>query len=154
MKTKKEIFDEIIKKLQKTLESTIEQADAVRDAAINAPGRNESRYDSTKEEMSYLSNALFKKAHDMQNIIKELVNFSLPKETSTVLLGSLVEINTNNSSQLIFLIPCGGGQKIEIGDTSIFAVSKQAPLYSVLLGKKIGETTSFNGKQIIIKKIE
>ena len=58
MKTKKEIFDEIIKKLQKTLESTIEQADAVRDAAINAPGRNESRYDSTKEEMSYLSNAL------------------------------------------------------------------------------------------------
>jgi len=154
MKTKKEIFDEIIKKLQKTLESTIEQADAVRDAAINAPGRNESRYDSTKEEMSYLSNALFKKAHDMQNIIKELVNFSLPKETSTVLLGSLVEINTNNSSQLIFLIPCGGGQKIKVGNTSIFAVSKQAPLYSVLLGKKIGETTSFNGKPITIKKIE
>lgn len=154
MPTKKEILDAIIKKLVETLKSTIKQAGVASDAAIDAPGRNESRYDSTKEEMGYLSNALSKKALGMEGIIKELANFSLPEKTEMVLLGSLVEIYMGGSNQFIFLIPSGGGQKIEVGGISIFAVSKQAPLYSALLGKRIGETTSFNGKPIIIKNIE
>jgi hypothetical protein len=154
MPTKKEILDEIIKKLRETIESTICQADAASDASIDAPGRNESRYDSTKEEMGYLSNALSGKARDMQDALKELLNFSLPKKKDVVSLGSLVEIEMNNSTQLIFLIPCGGGQKIEINGINIFAVSKQAPLYSILLGKKIGEKDSFNGKPVTIKNIQ
>ena len=76
MTTKKEIIDALINKLQETLGSTIEQSDMASNAAIDAPGRNESRYDSTKEEMGYLSNALSKKAYDIENIIKELINFS------------------------------------------------------------------------------
>lgn len=154
MPTKKEILDEIVKKLRKTLQLTIEQADIASDAAIDAPGRNESRYDSTKEEMGYLSNALSEKARDIQNTINELANLSLPEKTETVILGSLVEICMNNSNQLIFLTPSGGGQKIEVGNMRIFTVSKQAPLYSVLLGRKNNETTSFNGKPITIKNIK
>ena len=154
MPTKKEIFDEIIKKLEEALKSTVEQMDLASDAAIDAPGRNESRYDSTKEEMGYLSNALSKKARDMGNAIKELTNFPLPKKNDTVLLGSLVEIYINEHYQLIFLTPCGGGQKVEVGDINVFTVSKQAPLCSLLLGKKINETVLFNGKPAIIKNID
>jgi len=154
MPTKKEIIDELVKKLTKTLNSTIEQANVASDAAIDAPGRNESRYDSTKEEMGYLSNALSKKARDIQNTIKELLNFSLPEKTETIALGSLVEVYMDNKQQLIFLIPVGGGQKFEVGNTSIFVVSKQAPLYSILLGRKKNQEISFNGKTIKIKNIE
>jgi hypothetical protein len=154
MQTKKEILDVIIKKLMENLESTIKQAGIASGAAIDAPGRNESRYDSTKEEMGYLSNALSEKALGMENVIKELLNFSLPEKTEKIILGSLVEIYMNNNNQFIFLIPSGGGQKIQVGSISIFTVSKQAPLYSILIGKKIGETTSFNEKSIIIKNIE
>ncbi len=154
MPTKKEIIDELIKKIAKTLNSTIEQAEVASDAAIDAPGRNESRYDSTKEEMSYLSDALKAKVLGMQMAIDELTNFSPPKKSEYVIVGSLVEIFMNNSNQLLFFVPSGGGYKIEVGDLSIFAVSKGAPLYSALLGRKKDQATSFNGKPIIIKSIE
>jgi len=154
MTTKKEIIDALINKLQETLGSTIEQSDMASNAAIDAPGRNESRYDSTKEEMGYLSNALSKKAYDIENIIKELINFSLPKKTNTLVLGLLVEIYMNNSNQLIFLVPGGGGQKIKIRDMSIITVSKNAPLYSALIDRKKDQTFLFNGGSIVIKDIK
>ncbi len=154
METKSEIFIQIIEKLKETLKNTKEQASTAAEAAIDAPGRNESRYDSTKEEMSYLSDAFSKKAKEVENNINELINFSLPEKNNIILTGSLVEISINNNKQLIFLIPTGGGQKIKTRNTTVFTISKQAPLFSIVLGKKPGELINFNGKQIIIKKIE
>jgi len=154
MEIKREILNAIIQKLEETLDLTIEQSNMAKDASINTPGRNESSYDSSKEEMAHLANSFSKKALKIENEIKKLRNFSILENKEKVTLGSLVEININNNDQFVFLTPCSGGQKIEVGDMRIFTINKEAPISSVIFGKKIGETARFNGKLITIKNIE
>jgi hypothetical protein len=154
MKTKKEIFEQIIEELTKIYNSTVTEIDSVSQAAIDAPGRNESRYDTAKVELGFLANSLSAKAVEMGKVIQTLSIFPLPPKSGIVLIGSLVEVTMNNKNQILFVLPCGGGQKITFDDVSVIVISKAAPLFSFLINKKGGETITFNGRPVKINNIE
>ncbi len=73
-----------------------------------------------------------------------------------------IDINTNNKiAKLGSLIHTNQGSyflaisvgKIDIVDGEIFVISPSSPIGKLLLGKVIGETVYFNGKQIEILEI-
>ena len=73
-----------------------------------------------------------------------------------------IDINTNNkiaklgslihTNQGIYFLAISVG-KIDIVDKEIFVISPSSPIGKLLLGKVIGETIYFNGKQIEILEI-
>lgn len=69
------------------------------------------------------------------------------KQNENVVLGSMVY---TDSANYFIAIPAG-----EIGDgkDKFYAVGIQAPIAQLMLGKKVGETVKFNGRQFTIKKI-
>jgi len=149
---KQEIFDELLKKLQETYNTTIRERDSTAAAAVDAPGRNESRYDTSKVELGYLADSLSKKAGEMEQALTELKAFKLPPADKVVRLGSLVEINNQGKQQFLFLLP-SGGQKISCSVGDIIVMSKTAPLFADIINKQIGDTVFFRQQSITIKKI-
>lgn len=67
--------------------------------------------------------------------------------SNLVVLGSYVETNNMHYYLSISL------GKVLLENKDIFAISSQSPIGALLLGKKVGDTITFNGKTSIIKVI-
>ena len=80
----------------------------------------------------------------LETILKRIEDH---KQNENVVLGSMVY---TDSANYFISIPAG-----EIGDgkDKFYAVGIQAPIAQLRLGKKVGETVKFNGRQFTIKKI-
>ncbi len=70
------------------------------------------------------------------------------KSATVVALGSLVYTN-----QLNYFIAVSAG-KLEVNGQSFYAISSISPIGKLLLGKSINDMVVFNGKNILIQKIE
>lgn len=70
------------------------------------------------------------------------------KNTTVVALGSLVY-----TSQLNYFIAVSAG-RLEVNDQLFYAISSNSPIGKLLLGKSTDDTVVFNGKNILIQKIE
>lgn len=68
-------------------------------------------------------------------------------ESETVRNGSLVFTSNGN-----FYISISAGE-LKLEDKKVFAISQASPLGKILLGKKVGESFSFNGKTVRVEEI-
>jgi len=68
-------------------------------------------------------------------------------KTSLVALGSFVETDKMNYYLSISL------GKIKVDNSDVFAISAQSPIGALLLGKKVGDSITFNGNKSVIKAI-
>lgn len=150
---KEEIFKKLMEQLEKNHKKNQEEITSISDAAIDAPGRNESRYDTSKVELSYLATSLSKKIVELEETIKILSGFSLPMEQKKILLGSLIEISTPGKNQTLFLLPSGGGIKINFENLEIITISKSAPIFKAIINKEVGDIIFFNKETFEIKKV-
>lgn len=151
---KRRIFNKVINTLEELLCNASLASNTEIDVSADAPGKNEARYDSTREEMSYVYNAFAKKATELEALIMELNKFSLPRESQEVELGSLVELQIGDIRQLLFIIPCAGGYKISSQLGAVMTISQQAPVFKAIIGKKIGDEIVLAGKTAIITSIK
>lgn len=86
----------------------------------------------------------------MGNILESyatLKGVKLDTSTSIISVGSLVVTDQAN-----YFISIGTG-KIIWDNTTYYCISKEAPVGRLLMGKAIGESVTFNGKQILIQSI-
>lgn len=83
------------------------------------------------------------------NKMKAVLNrVQVNKSVTIVALGSLVY-----TSQLNYFIAVSAG-KLEVNGQSFYAISSNSPIGKLLLGKSINDMVVFNGKNIMIQKIE
>ena len=78
---------------------------------------------------------------------KELSNINLRKEYKQVEFGSLTE-----TDQGCYFIAIGIG-KVELDEHDYYCISLASPIGSLLRGKSIGDTVSFQGREFLIKDI-
>lgn len=83
--------------------------------------------------------------HQMKEVLAK-INFYKPSKT--VHLGSVIETSLAN-----YFLSISAGQ-LKAKNKVYFAVSVSSPIGRVLLGKKLKDEVVFNGKKIMIKKIE
>jgi len=83
----------------------------------------------------------------ISNMNEVLQRIDINSNNRIAKLGSLIHTN-----QGIYFLAISVG-KIDIVDKEIFVISPSSPIGKLLLGKVIGETIYFNGKQIEILEI-
>ncbi len=103
----------------------------------------------TARAMSHIERDMYaKQLTEATQLLKILKGISPDKTTNTIESGSLVRLSNG-----IFYIAVALG-KITMNDESIFVISPLSPLGQALLGKKSGDSFSFNDRQIAIEAVE
>ena len=69
------------------------------------------------------------------------------KPNGNIILGSMV---ITDAAKYFISIPAG---EIRSGDEKYYSIGIKAPIAQILLGKKVGEKLTFNGKEFTIKDI-
>lgn len=158
---KKAIFEQVLTVLKENETSTKAQVEQTRKDMIAAPGRMQSRHDSSKQELSYLLGGLQKKLRDTQLEISSLEGSEseilLRKSESfqnTITVGSLVKIKRDGKEYSYFILPAGGGIEIKAQDIGeITVITPQSPLANVLLGKSVNCSMVVNEKEIVVVSV-
>lgn len=135
--------ENILQKLKETLDHELAQCEAAakstRDLATQADLKQEGKYDTRAIEASYLASAQQKRVEEIKMELQLLDELDLKKST-TVQMGSLVELEFNNKSRFYFLTSIEGGALLEVDGFAVMSISVFSPLGSEALGLKIGES--------------
>jgi hypothetical protein len=133
------ILKRVIAQIERREETIKNSAERSRDASNNAPGRMESRYDSTKMEHGYLADSLNFARVEIQGGLEILSGFSLPEDNKKISLGSLVEIQSHDGIKMkVFILPYGGGETVEEEEEEITIITPESPIGREIMGKDAG----------------
>lgn len=83
----------------------------------------------------------------VQQMQQTLAKITIFKSSGNIALGSVIE----TTSASYFLSVSAG--KLTINQTTYFAISASSPIGKLLMGKQVGETFHWNGKEIKIKNV-
>ncbi len=86
-----------------------EKVKDTRESAIKAPGRMVARYDSSKEELSYLHDGLAKMFLEKQQNLSKIIEIKVEKKNK-IETGALFVTEKEN---YFFILPCEGGRTIK-----------------------------------------
>ncbi len=155
---KGELLQQLITQLTKTIKDLQIYAENERNAALQAPSRMESRYDSEKQEASYRANELIERKYFIEQIIQTLTSFAstLPAVCEQVKMGALIKTQDEAGTiRNYFILPAGEGEVIsrETPQDHIFILSPNSPLFPLLENKKLNDTYLFRDKQFTITDI-
>lgn len=89
-----------------------------------------------------------KQLAEAQKLTIGLSQIEVELNQSSVQLGALV---TTNIGRYFIAISIG---KLDLMDTSYFVISPSSPIGQAFFGLKKGDSTTFNGKEVIIEDIE
>lgn len=145
--------EEIYRKCQELLNNRIEKyrseiamlKEALENEDHHSEGGEDSSSDSSLDEnyrqtMKYLDEAI--------SLKEQLKHVDIFQENTTVKMGSLVHTNRG----VFFLsIPLG---IVKVNDQQIIAISREAPVSQLLMGKQANDTINFNGNLYTVQKIE
>jgi len=129
--------------------------------AIEAPGRMESRYDSTKQESSYLADSYNRRSFEIDQAIKALESLpeSTLQDTNVIEIGSVVRLKESGQTEdeWYIILPVGGGETLNDNSTEIFVISPHSPLADCLLEKRKGDSIKLsldrNSRQLEILEV-
>ena len=115
------------------------------DTKSSAGDKFETTREMVSQDIARTKNLLY----DGQQNLQLLISLeSTPSTGDTVRNGSLVY-----TSKGIFYISISAGQ-IKVDDQPVFAISFASPIGKLMIGKKVGESFSFNQNEYTILKIE
>jgi len=115
------------------------------DTKSSAGDKFETTREMVSQDIARTKNLLF----DGQQNLQQLISLeSIPSTGDTIRNGSLVY-----TSKGIFYISISAGQ-IKVDDQLVFAISFGSPIGKLMIGKKVGESFSFNQNAYTIQKIE
>lgn len=147
-----EIVIEKLKTEKQDIETGLKTA---KQTAVDAPGPMQSHSDTTKFQMNVLFENLKQTLEEKENSINTLISFSKnqPSSLTTVQLGSVVELKDSGEIKFYFILPAGGGIKVEKDNKIITAITPQTPLATALQGKNKGDKIKFRTKEMEIINI-
>ncbi len=128
-----------------TAETALQQAQEASndDTKSSAGDKFETTREMMQQDIARNKNLLFDGQHNLQ-LLKSLENMPV---SDTVRNGSLVV-----TSKGIFYVAVSAGQ-LKLDDQLVFAISAVSPIGQLLIGKKVGDTFSFNKNEYQIEKI-
>lgn len=155
---KKEILNKLLAQKKVELRNAEISLERIKQTAIESPGRMESRYDSTKQEYSYLADDVSESIKRNSSEIKQLEE--LIKDCANLISdgligsGSIIRAALDGQSRAYMLLLFGSSEIITdevLG--GIHTVSSASPIGMLLLNRKVGDTIELNNKKIIIKEV-
>ena len=155
------ILDELLKSLNDNSQFITSQIDQKGKDISEAPGRMQSRYDSSKQELGYMADSLNKRLLVIRGEIAALEKFRRENKQLTVThceigIGSLFGLRDGEGEKEFYLIlPVGGGTSFpsnEFGEITV--ISPDSPLAKAVIGKKNGDEMQFGTNKMKLLTME
>jgi hypothetical protein len=111
--------------------------------AREAPGAMQSKSDTSKRELSNLSNALSGRSIDLKTNLF-LAGSLVGKTANAIGAGAMALLKLNGNQEVFFILPGGEGTSFQFSGLEINVLSPQAPVVKAMFGKKEGYSFEFN----------
>lgn len=125
--------------------------EVARHTSIDAPGRMQSRYDTTGIEAAWVASGLAASLNEKVRALTVMTSFRLPEHCETVVLGAIVGLGTppDKLRFIFFLLPAMGGTSVTLPSLQvpIRVVTPASPLGQRLLGNEVGDLIAVNGSE-------
>jgi|ETN01SMinimDraft_4_1059930.scaffolds.fasta_scaffold120923_2 transcription elongation GreA/GreB family factor len=152
-----EAYDMLVKNLEKGLDDMEQAAESYSQQTNDAPGAMQSRYDSSREELGAVTDALFNRNDEKSRDVEMARAFNLSPSTR-VGIGSLVNVQKINPPETnhYFVLPFAGGESIDHEDGDITVVTPNAPLVGAMADKRKGDFFIFSlrGSSLVYKILD
>ena len=141
---KKAVFAAFKDTLEKSLGTLGRNIEETKQRARDAPGAMQSHHDTTKKELSGLSESLENTLQERTESLARASQYStLP--CFSVQPGALVSAISDNGISVYFILPGGEGTQLEVNGAEILVISPTASLFDVMAKKIPGQSFNFCG---------
>lgn len=146
------IFKTLIEEITRNLQAALTAAQNTYDIATHEDNKAENKYDTRGLEASYLAGAQAERVRDLKETLTVISNLPFKSfgNNDKIALTALVEIQTEEKTNWVLVLPKGGGQNVAIQKQSIKVITPESPLGQVLIGKKNGDEFTLNTKEYLI----
>lgn len=154
------LLQEVIKHLLAQSENIKESAERARETSVEAPGARQSRSDTTKAEMGWLSRGLASSSAKIGRQVESLQRVDI-SPADYIREGSLVRLRDKGvvAPEIYFILPVGSGVKVESEKgEKVVVVTSDSPIGAALMGKKKGGICSIHIpsgiREVVIELVE
>ena len=142
---KKQLIQEIIKKLEEELDVILQAANEAHNTATHEESVAENKYDTFGLEASYLAAGLSRRVDELKGVIRDyqLLKTAPLLETS-VRVGAMVALENEAGEQghFFFVGPGGAGIQVDTSAGNYKVVTPSSPIGQQMVGKDIGDEVS------------
>lgn len=129
--------------LERTLATMAEAARQTREGATHEDSRAEGDKDMRSTEQSYLARGQAMRVEDLVEQIQRLRALVLPETAAggaVVVTGSVVLVDVEGTSRVLFVVPWGGGTVLRVGGIETTVIAPSSPVGAALVGKRVGDS--------------
>jgi len=143
--TKTDVTTALIKYFQDKLTKQEKVKFEAEKASDEAPGRNEARYDTSKDDFARMAETINKQIQETQKrlVLLESKDFA----------SKLICLSDGKDDKWYFLSDLPGGEKVLVTDQEIVTLNPSSPLGKLLVGCVVNQTVSFAEKDLKIIEV-
>ena len=141
---KTQLVERIIASLKEELAIIKEGARDAYEEATHEESQPENRFDTHSLEASYRAAGQARVAVELETALMRCQTMELKVfgEGEPIGLSALVEVESEDGTDLYFLIPTAGGVEIQDDHRKILVITPQSPIGKILIGHSAGDTVS------------
>jgi transcription elongation GreA/GreB family factor len=138
---KRQVLDSVITRLQELAAQMAHHAESTREGATHAEAKPENDKDTRALEQSYLARGQAMRVEEIVEHVQVLRFLNLRRfdERDAIAAGALVEIEGDEQTRVVFMLPHGGGVEVSVDGVGIQVVTPISPLGKALLGRTVGD---------------
>jgi len=153
---KRLVLDLLIKMQKEKIERLRKSYEKTREAAVDAPGSNVSRSDTSKFQFSNLALGIQKRIGEAESVL-ELIENTEPTESEFIMAGTFFSLKNTTSGEIFnYFLVCegGGGELVKVENKEIKFISEGAPIAFSVKGREKGEKINFRDKTFEIIEVQ
>jgi transcription elongation GreA/GreB family factor len=138
---KSRVLESVVQQLTELSVQMAQHAESTREGATHAEAKPENDKDTRALEQSYLARGQAMRAEEMIEHVQTLRFLPLLTfgERDPIAAGALVEIESDEQTRCLFLLPHGGGIEVKVEGVEVQVVTPVSPLGKLLLGRSVGD---------------
>lgn len=139
---KEEIVAALRARLEGQLEALLASQKSVQAGAIHEENRQEHPKDTRAIEAQYLARGLAERVETLRDAVTTMANLRLSVfgEDAAAAVSALVAVEFDDEESLYFLVPVGGGEKLEVAGELVQTLTPSSPLGQALAGRREDES--------------
>ena len=137
---KQKIHQAILQQLDEDIEHATQSRDHHARASQEAPGPKESRFDTSRDELSRVAGAQTLRMSHMERIGSVLRSVNI-KPATTGQVGAFLTVDEAGQTKYFFIVPEGAGGYV-IDQLNIQTVAVNTPVGRAFIGAKAGDTVT------------
>ena len=151
---KQDVIDIYILTLEKTIREIEVSLKTIRIDIDDSPSPTQSHSDTTRSRLAGVESEISRRLSSLREtrIMADSI-FSRKLDYPTV--GALIEIMDKNAGkkEYYFIIPGGGGERLNVNGLEVISVSMGAPIIEVISETQVGRTVEFRGRTLTLLDI-